>query len=97
MKYFSCTKHFSCTTWIESWKSKGVSEESTENLTKSDSNFALTFADHHFLLHMIFDGHCLIKSTISTPKKLINLYIFYTLGSQLTNLNSDFGLAGSAN
>ena len=73
-----------------------MSEESSEKLTKSDSSFALTFVDHHLVLDMIFDGHCLIKSNISTPKKVINLYIFYTLGHQLTNLNTDFGLVGSA-
>ena len=74
-----------------------MSEESSEKLTKSDSSFALTFVDHHLVLNMIFDGHCLIKSNISTPKKVINLYIFYTLGSQLTDLNTDFGLVGSSN
>ena len=41
---------------------------------------------------MNFSGHSLIKSDISIPKKVINLYISYTLGLQLRNLNTDFTL-----
>ena len=41
---------------------------------------------------MNFNGHCLIKNNISIPKKVINLYISYTLGLQLQNLNTDFAL-----
>ena len=85
-------KYFSGTTRIESWKSNVMSEESVENITKSDSNFAPTFADHHLLPDMNFNGHCLIKNNISIPKKVINLYSSYTLGSQLRNLNTDFTL-----
>ena len=69
-----------------------MSEKSIENITKSDSNFAPTFADHHLLPEMNFNGHCLIKSNNSNPKKVINLYISYTLGLQLRNLNTDFTL-----
>ena len=42
-------KYFHDTTQIYSWKSNGMSEESIENITKSDSNFAPTFVDHHLL------------------------------------------------
>ena len=42
-----------------------MSEENIENITKSDSNFALTFADHHLLPDISFDGHCLINNNIS--------------------------------
>ena len=38
----------------------------------------------------IFNGHCLIRSNISIPKKVINFS--YTLGPQLRNLNTDFTL-----
>ena len=75
-------KYFTGTTRIESWKSDGMSKESIENITKSDSNFAPTFDDHHVLPDINFDGHCLIKNNISIPKKVINLYISYTLGYQ---------------
>ena len=62
-------KYFSGTTQIESWKSNGMSEESIENITKSDSNFAQTFVDHHLLLDMNFNGHCLIKNDKSLSLK----------------------------
>ena len=69
-----------------------MSEESIENINKSDSNFAPTFVDHHLLPDMNFNGHCLIKSNISVPKKVINLYISYTQAPQLRNLSTDFTL-----
>ena len=50
---------FSGTNRIESWKFNGISEESIENITKSGSNFAPTFVDHHLLPNMNFNGHCL--------------------------------------
>ena len=67
-----------------------MSEENMENVTKSDNNFAPTFVDHHLFPHINFNGHCLIKNNISIPKKVINLYISYTLGPQLRNLNTEF-------
>ena len=85
-------KYFSGTTRIESWKSNGITEESIENITKSDSNFAPTFVDHYLLPDLNFNGHCLIKNNISIPKKVVNLYISYTLGLQLRNSNTDFTL-----
>ena len=72
-------KYFSGTTRIDSWKSNGMSEENIENITKSDRNFAPTFVDHHLLPDINFNGHCLIKYNASIPKKVINLYISYTL------------------
>ena len=56
---------------------------SEESITKSDSNFAPTFVDHHLLSYMDFNGQCLIKNDISIPKKVINLYICFTLDPQL--------------
>ena len=69
-----------------------MSEENIENVTKSDSNFAANFVDHHFLPDMNLNGHCLRKNPISIPKKLINLYISCTLVPQLRKLNTDFTL-----
>ena len=85
-------KYFSGTTRIELWKSNGMSEETIENITKSNCNFSPTFVDHHVLPDINFNGHCLIKNNIFIPKKVINLYISYTLGSQPRNLNIDFTL-----
>ena len=47
-----------------------MSEGSIENMTKSDSNFATTFVDHHLLLDMNFNGHCLIKKIIFLSLKM---------------------------
>ena len=69
-----------------------MSEENIENITISNGNFAPTFVDHHVLPDTNFNGHCLIKDKISIPKKVINLYISYTLGLQLRNLSTDFTL-----
>ena len=41
---------------------------------------------------MNFNEHCLVKGDISIPKKVANLYISYTLGPQLRNLNTYFTL-----
>ena len=69
-----------------------MSEESIENITKSDNNFVPAFVDHPVLIDINFNGHCLIKNNISIPKKVRNLYISYTLRYQLRNLNTDFTL-----
>ena len=59
-------KYFTGTTQVESWKSNGMSEESIVNITKSDSSFTPIFVDHHLLLDINFNGHCLVKN-ISVP------------------------------
>ena len=55
-----------------------MSEESVKIITKSGSNFAPTFVDHHLIPDINFNGHCLINN-IYIPKKVINIYISYTL------------------
>ena len=72
-------KYFRGTDWIDLWKSKRISEEKAENITKSDNNFEPTFLDHHLLAHKNFNGHCLVKHNFSISKKKINLYISDTL------------------
>ena len=87
-------KYFSGTTWIDSWKFNGISEENIENKTKSESNFAPNFVDHHLLPDINLNRDCLINS-ISIPKKVINLYIPYALSPKkfdIKNLNTDFTL-----
>ena len=87
-----CIKYCSGATWIDLWKSDGMSEENIENRTKSDKNFALTFVDHHLLPDINFNGHCLIENKSSISKWVINLYISYKLNPELRNLNTDFTL-----
>ena len=82
-------KHFSASTQIDLWKSNGVSEEHIENITKPDSNFAPTFVNHHVLPDINVNEHCLINN-ICIPKKVINIYISYTLTPQLEKLNTGF-------
>ena len=47
---------------------------------------------NYVLPYINFDVRCLIKNNISIPKKVINLYTFYTVDPQLRNLNTDFTL-----
>ena len=49
-----------------------------KNITESDSNFEPTFAGHHLLPDMNFNGHCLMKNNISIPKKVIYVYFLHT-------------------
>ena len=65
-------KNFSGIIRIELWKLNGMLEENIENITKSDSNFAPTFVDHHLLPDINFNGHCLIQNNMSIPKNVIN-------------------------
>ena len=71
------------------WKSNRTLEGNTENITKSDSNFAPTF--HHVLPDIKFNEHCLIND-IYIPKKVINIFNCYTLNPWLRNLNIEFPL-----
>ena len=48
-------KYFSGTTRLDLCKSNGMSQENIENIVKSDSNFAPTFVDHHFLPDINFN------------------------------------------
>ena len=77
-------KYFSGTTRIKLWKSNRMPEESI--------NFAPIFVDHYLVPDMNFNGRCLITNNFSIAKKVINLYISYTLGLQLRNLNTYFTL-----
>ena len=36
--------------------------------------------------------NCLIKKSISVPKKIVHTYISYTIGPHLGNLKTDFTL-----
>ena len=69
-----------------------MSEENIEDMTKSNNNFAPTFVVRRILPGINFNGHFLIKNNIYIPKKVMNLYIYYKLNPQLSNLNTDFTL-----
>ena len=86
-------EYFHSTTQIYLWKSNGMSEESIENIAKSDSNFAPNFVDRHSLPDINFTGHCLIKNNNFITKKVLNLYISYTVRPQLRHFNTGFPLS----
>ena len=52
-----------------------MSEKNIQNITTSESNFALTFVDHHVLSDINFNEHCFINN-IHIPKKVIYIYIY---------------------
>ena len=85
-------KYFNGTTQIYSWKSDGMSKESIGNITKSNSLFTPSFANHFILSDVNFNGHFLMNNFISIPKKVINLYISYVLNQWLRDLKADFTL-----
>ena len=82
-----CIKYFNCITWVDLWKSNGISEENIENIKKSDSNYAPTLADHHLVPDINFNGHCLINNDISIPEKIINNNFWHsnTMGKKFKN------------
>ena len=67
-----------------------MSKESIEKITKSDSLFAPTFFNHFLLPDVNFNGHGLINSNISIPKKVINLYISYILNPMVNKFKHRF-------
>ena len=71
-------KYFSGTTRVYLWTSSGMSEENIENITKSDSSFALTFVDYHLLPDIYFISHWLINNNISIPKKVKDIHLLHT-------------------
>ena len=79
-KYIKC---FSGFTPNDSGKSSGISEENIENITKSGSNFAPNFIDHHSLPDLNFNEHCLIKNNISIPKKSNKFMYFLQTKSKI--------------
>ena len=61
-----------------------MTDENLKNITNSDSNFAPTFINHHVSPDVNFNGYCLMHN-IYIPRKVINIYIFYTLNPWLKN------------
>ena len=86
-------KYLSGTTQINSWKSYGISGENIENITKSDSNFAQTFVDHHVLPDINFNEHYLITN-IYIPKKVINVLYFLHSSSMVNKFKHRFYIKG---
>ena len=81
-----CIKYFNGSTQVDLWKSYWIYEENIENITKSETKLdqlnqiKLNFVENHVLADKNFNGNCL-RSSIYAAKKVINLYISYTLFS----------------
>ena len=63
-----------------------MSEENIENVTESESNFALTFVNHNVLPDIKFNGHCLINN-IYIPKKVKKYARFFSFYIYISNAN----------
>ena len=69
-----------------------MSEESIKNPTESDNTFAPNLINPYSLPGVKLGGDCLINSNISFFRKVINLYISYTLDTRSRDLDTDFTL-----
>ena len=86
-------RFFTNTSKVLSRKSIGLSEESIENITASDSNFAPTLINYCPLPNIKLDRHCLINNNNNDLSLgAVNVYICYTLNRWSRDLNTDFTL-----
>ena len=85
-------RFFTNTSKVLSCKSIGLSEESIENITTSDSNFAPNLINYYPLPDIKFNGHCLINNNNDASLSVVNLYICYTLDRWSRDLDTDFTL-----
>ena len=93
--YFSYKKYFRFYTNRSkdlSWKSIGLSQESIENKTTSDCNFAPTLINYYPLSDIKFNGHCLITNNNDPSLHAVISYICYTLDRWSRDLDTDFKL-----
>ena len=67
----------------------GLSEESNENVTISDSSFAQTLISYYPLPGKNFYAHCLKNYNNDLSLCAVNLYICYTLDQWPIDLNTD--------
>ena len=80
---------FSGTQEIYLWKYKGMSEESIKSPPGVEDIFAPSLIN---LSDVKFSGNCLINNNASLFRKVLNLYIFYTLDTWSGDLNTGFTL-----
>ena len=87
-KYFKLNSVVGVIDRVLSWQSKGISNESIEPLTTSNSslNPRLSYSDTKIKVQ--FTGSCLKQPTFTfTHKKVVNIYIVYQLGASSSNVN----------
>ena len=66
------------TNWITKWKSKGLSSESLEVVSTSDSTLTLSVNYYKDNLRLRFTGNVLQQKTVTySHKKIVNFYVVY--------------------
>ena len=76
------------TVYISSWKSKGLSAESTKLPTTSDNSLAPKLNYYGIKTRVKFTGSCLKQDKITYPHgKVVNIYIVYELGASSSHVN----------
>ena len=91
--YFSNKKYFwffANTSKLSSWKYIAFSEESIENITTSDSNFAPTLINYYTLPDIKFNGHCWINSNTNPFLSAVNLFYFLHTRSMVKRFKHRF-------
>ena len=76
------------TDYVLSWKSKGLSAESTKPPTTSDNSLTLELNYYGNKVRAKFTGSCLKQpKTLYTHEKVANIYIDYELGASTSDDN----------
>ena len=86
-KYF---KIIANTDYVSSWKSKGLSSESTKPPTTSDNSFTPALNYYGAKAIVKVTGSCLKQPKLSySHGKVVNIYIVYELGAVSLTKNAD--------
>ena len=93
LKYFTLNSN-----WITKWKSKGLSNESVEVVSKTDNTLIPSVNYYEDKVRLRFTGNVLQQITVTfSHKKVVNIYVVYEttnfdgIGSHPTLTNALFG------
>ena len=74
--------------YISSWKSKGLSDESSKPPTTPDNSLTPALNYYSTKTRVEFTGSCLKQPKISyNHRKIVNIYIVYELGASSSHIN----------
>ena len=84
-KYFQTT---TTTSYISSWKSKGLSAESIKPFPTSDNSLTPLIDYYNYNIRVKFNGSILRQPKVTyTHGKIVNIYIVYELGASSSHVN----------
>ena len=84
-KYFQTT---TTTSYISSWKSKGLSAESIKPFPTSDNSITPLVVYYDYNIRVRFNGSILRQPNVTyTHGKVVNIYIVYELGASSSHNN----------